>query len=131
MTPKSGTACTLKDPKVPAEAQEAVNADPGEVTQAAARQRQIEETPPGSTQLGGSQTEEESQEQESHWIGIELKDSAGNPVPEEQYRVKLPDGSIRTGYLDEEGKAKEEGIPETGQAEINFPRIHGDDWHPA
>jgi len=131
MNAKSGTACTLKDPKVPVEATEAVDADPGEVTQAASRQRQIEQSDPGTSNISGGPAGEEGQEQQTHWISVELKDSAGNPVPGEQYRVKLPDGSIRTGYLDDEGKAKEEGIPDSGQAEINFPRLHGEDWRPA
>jgi hypothetical protein len=129
MTPKSGTFCTLKEPKAPVDAEEAADAEPGEAMDVAARQRQAEETELGPADIGAMQTtEEEADEQETHWISIELKDSAGNPMPDEQYRVKLPDGSIRTGYLDDKGKAREDGIPTGGQCEINFPRLHGDDW---
>lgn len=130
MSPKSGTACTLKDPKVPVEAQEAMDAEAGAVTEAATRSRTIDKLEPGATTFTGG-SEEEQTEQEDHWIGLELKDVAGNPIPDERYRVKLPDGSVRTGYTDPEGKAKETGIPDPGQAEINFPRLHGDDYRPA
>jgi hypothetical protein len=42
---------------------------------------------------------------ERTWIEIELLDMEGAPVPNEAYWIKLPDGTIRTGRLDDSGRA--------------------------
>jgi hypothetical protein len=56
------------------------------------------------------------------WIEIELIDSAGYVVPDEQYIVHLPDGGTRSGTLDGNGYAKEEGIP-PGTVDVEFPNL--------
>ncbi len=121
MNPKSGKAASADAPDVPEEAEDAVVADPGE-------QGKIEATKKQEEQSKSESSEEE--DEETHWIGIELKDDDGNPMPDEEYRVKLPDGKILSGWLDEEGKAKVEGIPKGGQVEVSFPRIHKDEATP-
>lgn len=70
-----------------------------------------------------------SQMEESSFITITLKDKNGNPVPNERYRLKLPDGSIREGTLDAAGRAE---VPRTmpGQAQVSFPDIAADEWRP-
>lgn len=54
------------------------------------------------------------------FIRIELKDGEGNPIPNEKYKIHLPDGSTREGTLDADAKAVEEDIP-AGESVVIFP----------
>jgi len=108
-------------PKAPEDPDEATNADPGEVAEVTARQHARE-----AVQLGVS----EVREPETSWISIELRNDRGEPMAGEPYRVRTPDGTIRSGALDEEGRARIVGIAR-GQCEINFPRIDGAEWRRA
>ena len=63
-----------------------------------------------------------------HWIEIELLDEHDKPVPGEAYKIKLPAGDINTGYLDDKGCARLDGIPVAGTCQVSFPGIDGDDW---
>jgi hypothetical protein len=56
------------------------------------------------------------------WIEIELTDMEGNPVPGERYWVKLPDGTVREGALNEQGRAYFGGL-DAGAAEIRWPDL--------
>ncbi len=128
MEKKSGNTCTAKDPQAPKDPTEAANANPGEVSTTQTRSSSRQTVSLGTSTIAPT---EDVPPDETHWISIELKDHEGNAMPNEQYRVKLPDGSIVSGYTDAEGKAKVEGLPDGGEAEINFPRISGDEWEPA
>ncbi len=64
------------------------------------------------------------------WIEVELVDDDGNPIGSEAYKITLPDGSIRTGNLDGDGKARFDGI-QPGSAQIAFPNLDGREWKPA
>jgi hypothetical protein len=68
--------------------------------------------------------------EEKTWIAIELLDDQGEPVPFERYRLRLPDGTIREGRLDANGRARADGI-EPGTAEVSFPDRDADDWRRA
>lgn len=59
------------------------------------------------------------------WIEIELTDMDGNPVPGERYRIKLPDGTVREGALDTNGRAYF-GELDPGSAEIVWPDRDGE-----
>lgn len=61
------------------------------------------------------------------YIGIELVDMAGHPVPNERYVVTLPDGSRHEGRLDGSGQAKIDGIAE-GDCAISFPMLDEECW---
>lgn len=61
------------------------------------------------------------------WIAFSLVDEDGNPVPNEEYNVILPDGTVRTGKLDAQGKVRIEGIA-TGNSSITFPNLDANDW---
>ena len=64
------------------------------------------------------------------WIGIELKDNDGNPVPNEAYEIRLPDGTIQTGNLDSLGTAGASEI-DPGSCQIRFPNLDAKSWKPA
>ncbi len=64
------------------------------------------------------------------WVEIELVDQDGNPVPNEKYRLVLPDGTVQEGTLDENGRAGAEGI-DPGTCKVSFPDIHAKEWDPA
>ena len=63
------------------------------------------------------------------WIAIRLIDEDGNPVPDVAYSVTLPDGSIMTGSLDDQGCARFDDI-DPGQCQVSFPEIHAKEWKP-
>jgi hypothetical protein len=120
-------------PKHPKKAKEADVADPGETAEIKTKQDKTKQLEPGSTKLEPSEDsdeEEETKEEDSHWVGIRLKDEDGDPVADEPFRLKLPDGTIVEGYLDSKGEAEIHGIPE-GQCEVCFPQIDKDVWRPA
>jgi len=131
MNKKDGTTCTAKMPASPIDPLEADTPEPGDVTKTKGRSHSIKSAKLGTSDVGDQQEEKTQEEQEpTHWIEIHLKDPDGKPIPDEEYRVKLPDETIQSGRLDDEGKARIEGIP-PGQCEVNFPQIHGDEWEPA
>jgi type VI secretion system secreted protein VgrG len=70
---------------------------------------------------------EENKDKKS-WVEIELVDEEGNPCPGERYQIKLPDGSVDSGTLDEKGKARV--ICDPGTAEVTFPDLDKDTWEP-
>ncbi len=64
------------------------------------------------------------------WIEVELLDMDGNPMRGEPYWVKLPDGTVREGSLDEHGRAYF-GELDPGSAEIHWPNRDGDATEPS
>lgn len=64
----------------------------------------------------------------SSWVGFSLVDEDGKPVNNEVYRVTLPNGTVREGRSDAQGRAKIEGIA-MGNCTISFPNIDANDWH--
>jgi len=63
-------------------------------------------------------------------IGLELVDENGKPVKNERYEVKMPDGSVMTGFLDDNGKALIDSSKE-GNCEVSFPDLDKDEWKDA
>ena len=61
------------------------------------------------------------------WIEIELVDEENGPVPGEEYRIELSDGSVVEGTLDSQGRARHEGIV-PGNCKIMFPNLDKDAW---
>jgi hypothetical protein len=61
------------------------------------------------------------------WIEFRLLDPSDRPVPGEEYRVRLADGALMEGSLNEEGRVRFEGIL-AGQCQICFPAIDGGEW---
>ncbi len=53
------------------------------------------------------------------WVGVQLFDFDGQPVPGTRYEIDLPDGTMRSGTLDSEGYARVDHI-ESGQCKVRF-----------
>ena len=64
------------------------------------------------------------------WVEIRLVDDEGSPVPNELYRIVLPDGSTVEGTLDWAGCARYEEI-DAGSCKVCFPEIDARAWRPA
>ncbi len=73
---------------------------------------------------------EEEAAKKATWIELQLVGEDGKPVPDEPYRVTLPDGSIEEGTLDDEGKARVDGF-EKGNCKITFPNLDQEAWEEA
>ena len=61
------------------------------------------------------------------WIELELVDSDGEPIANEEYKITLPDSSEITGKLDENGYKKIENIL-PGKFKIDFPNVEEFDF---
>jgi len=64
------------------------------------------------------------------WIEIRLEDRDGKPVPRARYEVLLSNRELRQGYLDLQGFARIEGLPE-GTCKVCFPDYDQSSWNPA
>jgi hypothetical protein len=51
---------------------------------------------------------------------LELRDEDGEPVPDERFEARLPDGSVRRGTTDGQGAVCLEAVP-PGTCEVTFP----------
>ena len=132
-SPKDGTQVTPDDPAEPEKAAAADESTPGGLPAAEGGSHTRKGPPAGSTQADAADAggaDGASSDEPVAWISFDLKDNHGNPVPDEPYELTLPDGTIRTGTLDEKGKARVDGIP-PGQCQINFPRLHKAEWRKA
>jgi hypothetical protein len=61
------------------------------------------------------------------WVGIELVDDTGKPVPNQRYRVTVPGGAVHEGTLDDKGSAKITDL-DPGNCDISFLDIHEREW---
>ncbi len=69
-------------------------------------------------------------QQQVTWVAIELKSSDGEPMVGQTYQLTTPDGKVRQGTLDKNGRARVDHV-KAGQCEISFPDLDGKDWSPA
>jgi type VI secretion system secreted protein VgrG len=134
--PLSGVPGSLVPPLSPADAQEAVKADPGSMAQAGAGS--IAMIPvqlssiavrksPASDAPTHDPNAEENQEKK-HWIEIELVDEVEMPVAGEAYQITLPDGTtVADGTLDEKGWARVDNI-DPGTCQVTFPNRDQEAW---
>lgn len=69
---------------------------------------------------------------ETAWIEIVLTtdDDPPRPVPYRRYSIELPDGSVRTGQLDQNGIARLTGI-DPGTCQVSFPDFDARRWRRA
>lgn len=78
------------------------------------------------TQLRGSQ-----QKDQVYWVEIELIDASDRPVANEAYTLQLPDGEVRKGTLDAQGRARVGDVKSPGQCKVCFPDIDASEWRAA
>jgi type VI secretion system secreted protein VgrG len=131
----SGSPGSIVSPITPAEALEAVKADPGALTTAVAADTvgpasmALAALAPRVTSPTHNPDSPENQDK-THWVEIKLVDEDGNPVPGETYQITLPDGStIADGTLDEKGFARVDHI-DPGTCKVTFPNLDKDAWEP-
>ena len=114
-------------------------ADPGEVQEVKAEQRQTQSGKYGSAQTKPfkppaeeSATPEEKKEEEkkTSWIEIELVGEDDKPIPGEKYRITLPDNTVDEGTLDAKGFARVQGF-ESGSCKVTFPELDQEAWEEA
>ena len=82
---------------------------------------------PGFADTNVGETVEPCPLRKKTWIEIELVGEDGKPVPRAQYRIMLPDGSMREGTLDEQGVARAEFSP-PGTCLVSFPELDSEAW---
>lgn len=82
------------------------------------------ELPPGATVMPCGPAQHRS----LHWIEIQLVGDDESPVPWERYTVRLPDGRLVPGYLDENGFARLAGLEQPGECEVCFPDLDHEAW---
>lgn len=73
--------------------------------------------------LAEAPPEEPSSEPALTYIGFQLVDKEGRPIPEEPFRAKLTDGRTVEDKLDASGSVRFEDLP-PGICSIQFHRIH-------
>ena len=135
MNKKAGKECTYIKPGKVTDALDADVADPGEVAEAKAKEKETQTGKYGSEKSEpfkpgpGPEDGEETEEKEKSWIEIELHDQEGEPVPGERYEIKLPDGKVAKGYLDANGYARVDGF-DPGQCEVTYPELDKDATEP-
>lgn len=81
------------------------------------RTRQLALTDASSQTLTPSQLRKAAA---TDWLEIRLIDDTGQPIANEPFEVRLPDGSTQQGTLDENGMAYVSGFP-PGTCEVSFP----------
>lgn len=126
MKKKSGKAGSLISPIAPGAAAEAVDAVAGEL----AEKRHETGAPKYAALKARPHRPPESAEEaetKKAWIEIELVDESENAVPGAKYAITLPDGSVASGTLDAQGKARVEGF-EPGSCQVTFPDFDQEAW---
>lgn len=126
MNAKSRKNGTIVTPTLPKEAFEADTADPGEMNQVKAEQRQLGKGKYGSASLKPFKPPEPVEGVETAWIEIEMVDESDGPVAGERYEIEMPDGRVATGTLNSLGWARVEGIEKGATCRIRFPKLDKD-----
>jgi hypothetical protein len=65
-----------------------------------------------------------------YWIEIEMVGEDNSPCPGEAYSLKCPDGSVKTGALNQLGFARV-ALDQPGLYGISFPALDKEAWEPA
>ncbi len=65
---------------------------------------------------------------EEYAVELQLLDQDDEPVGGAEYQLTLPDGSIRTGVLDDRGFARVQGLSSEDPCVVCFPEFDGPSW---
>ena len=63
----------------------------------------------------------------THFVGFQLNDDAGKPLPGVAYEVTLPDQSVASGTTDEKGEVMITNL-DPGDCQITFPGMDEEAW---
>ncbi len=66
--------------------------------------------------------------EEAYAVELQLIDQDDVPVARAEYRLRLPDGQVRSGTLDEQGFARVDGLDSPDPCEVSFPRFDEQSW---
>jgi hypothetical protein len=66
-----------------------------------------------------------------YFAEFELVGEDGKGIGLEKYRVTLPDGSVREGVTDLQGRVRIDGLESQGSCKITFPELDQDCWEDA
>jgi hypothetical protein len=69
----------------------------------------------------------EDKSEPTSWVGIQLEDEDGEPVPGQRVKIKLADGTVRESVSDDKGRIRLDGIPQ-GNCQVEFVGIDAGDW---
>lgn len=114
---------TVAGPKTPAAPDEAT---PGQDVSYTFGPREFAQVEPGEATISEPEAEAPP-ERERTWVEFQLLDDEHNPVPDEPYRVTLPDDTVQEGVTDAEGVCRFQEI-EPGTARIQFPNRGDEEW---
>jgi hypothetical protein len=64
----------------------------------------------------------------THWLEIEMVGEDDSPVPLLLFEVKLPDGKLVQGCVDDQGFARVDQIASPGICQVSFPEFDRDVW---
>lgn len=65
---------------------------------------------------------------QEYTVELQLLDQDDTPVAGAEYRLTLPDGSVRTGTLDDRGLARVQGLRSPDPCTVSFPEFDGPSW---
>lgn len=85
--------------------------------------------PPPRRSRSSSPPPASSNRPEKTWVDIQLLDPSGNPVPGAKYKLKITDGSVREGTLDDQGRVHVAGL-DPGSCTVWFPDYDAKEWRP-
>jgi hypothetical protein len=66
-----------------------------------------------------------------YFIEFELVGEDGKGIGLEKYRIKIPDGSVREGVTDLQGRVRIDGLESQGSCKISFPELDEECWEEA
>jgi hypothetical protein len=66
-------------------------------------------------------------QEQTTWIAVRLVDRDGAAIARAQFRLELPNGVVREGRLDDQGRARVDGI-DAGSCKVTFPEYDERDF---
>ena len=77
-----------------------------------------------------TETSRKEDKKENTWVGVELVDQDGNPVPRARFVIHLADGTEKPGTLDDNGCGQVRDLA-PGSYKVSFPDFDGSEWDAA